>query len=45
MKQIEVLNDLKNRGVEEVQIFSVDSLTRLKEAIQATYPNAKFKYA
>jgi len=36
-----VLNDLKNRGVEEALIFSVDGLTGLKEAIQATFPNAE----
>lgn len=36
-----VLNDLKNRGVEEVLIFSVDGLTGLKEAIQASYPKAE----
>ena len=36
-----VINDLKNRSVEEVLIFSVDGLTGLKEAIQATYPNAE----
>lgn len=35
-----VLNDLKNRGVEEVLIFSVDGLTGLNEAIQASYPKA-----
>jgi len=38
-----VLNDLKNRGVEEVLIFSVDGLTGLKEAIEATYPNAEIQ--
>lgn len=36
-----VLNDLKNRGVEEVLIFSVDGLAGLKEAILATYPKAE----
>jgi transposase-like protein len=35
-----VLNDLKNRGVEEVLIFCVDGLTGIKEAIEAAYPNA-----
>ncbi|SDX90583.1 IS256 family transposase [Tepidimicrobium xylanilyticum] len=38
-----VLNDLKNRGVEDVLIFSVDGLTGLKEAIQAAYPNAEIQ--
>lgn len=32
-----VLNDLKNRGLEDVLIFSVDGLTGLKEAIGAIY--------
>lgn len=36
-----VLNDLKNRGIEDVLIFSVDGLTGLKEAIQAAYPKAE----
>ncbi|MEW8974094.1 MAG: IS256 family transposase [Tissierellaceae bacterium] len=36
-----VLNDLKNRGVQEVLIFSVDGLTGLKEAILATYPKSE----
>ncbi|WP_152978260.1 IS256 family transposase, partial [Caloramator mitchellensis] len=31
-----VLNELKNRGVEDVLIFSVDGLSGIKEAIQAT---------
>lgn len=35
-----VLNDLKNRGLEDVLIFSVDGLTGLKEAIQAIYPHS-----
>ena len=38
-----VLNDLKNRGVEDVLIFSVDGLTGLKDAIQAAYPNAEIQ--
>ena len=38
-----VLNDLKNRGVEDVLIFSVDGLIGLKEAIQAAYPNAEIQ--
>lgn len=36
-----VLNDLKNRGVQEILIFSVDGLTGLKEAIFATYPKSE----
>lgn len=38
-----VLNDLKNRGVEKVLIFSVDGLTGFKEAIGAVYPFAKIQ--
>ena len=35
-----VINDLKNRGVEEVLFFCVDGLPGFKEAIQAVYPSA-----
>ncbi|MEZ0537311.1 IS256 family transposase, partial [Caldicellulosiruptoraceae bacterium PP1] len=35
-----VLNDLRNRGIEEVLLFCVDGLTGIKEAIQAVYPSA-----
>jgi len=38
-----VLNDLKNRGVEKVLIFSVDGLAGFKEAIGAIYPFAKIQ--
>lgn len=36
-----VLNDIKNRGVEDILIFSVDGLTGLSDAIQASYPKAE----
>ena len=36
-----MLNDLKNRGVEEVLFFCVDGLTGFKEAINAVYPVAE----
>lgn len=36
-----MLNDLKNRGVQEVLFFCVDGLIGYKEAIQAVYPQAK----
>jgi transposase-like protein len=36
-----VLNDLKNRGIQDVLIFCVDELTGLKEAINAAYPKAE----
>lgn len=38
-----VLNDLKNRGVEDVLMFCVDGLTGLKEAIEAAYPKAEIQ--
>lgn len=38
-----VLNDLKNRGLEDVLIFCVDGLTGLKEAINASYPKAEIQ--
>lgn len=36
-----ILNDLKNRGVQEVLFFCVDGLTGFKEAIYAAYPNSQ----
>lgn len=36
-----MLNDLKNRGVEDVLFFCVDGLPGFKEAIQAVFPNAE----
>lgn len=36
-----VMNDLKNRGVEDVLLFCVDGLTGLKEAINAAYPQSE----
>lgn len=38
-----VLNELKNRGLEDVLIFSVDGLTGLKEAIETAYPNSEIQ--
>jgi len=38
-----ILNDLKNRGVEDVLMFCVDGLTGIKEAISAAYPNAEIQ--
>lgn len=40
---LSVLNDLKNRGVEDVLIFCVDGLNGFKEAIGATFPFAKIQ--
>ena len=36
-----MLNDLKNRGVQDVLFFCVDGLTGFKEAINSVYPNAE----
>lgn len=38
-----ILNDLKNRGVQDVLLFSVDGLTGLKEAINAAFPKAEMQ--
>jgi putative transposase len=35
------LNELKNRGVEDVLIFTVDNLKGISEAIQAVFPRAE----
>lgn len=36
-----MLNDLKNRGVQDVLFFCVDGLAGFKEAINAVYPHAQ----
>lgn len=36
-----MLNDLKNRGVQDVLFFCVDGLSGFKEAINAVYPKAE----
>jgi transposase-like protein len=38
-----IMNELKNRGVEDVLLFSVDGLTGLKEAIEAAFPKAEIQ--
>lgn len=38
-----VLNDLKNRGVQDVYVFCVDGLTGFREAIGAAYPKAQMQ--
>ena len=38
-----MLNDLKNRGVQDVLFFCVDGLSGLKEAIGAVYPDAQIQ--
>lgn len=40
---LSVLNDLKNRGVQDVLVFCVDGLNGCKEAIGAVYPFAKIQ--
>lgn len=38
-----VMNELKNRGVEEILIFSVDNLSGISEAIQSVFPKAEIQ--
>lgn len=38
-----LLNELKNRGVEDVLIFAIDGLTGFNQAIQAVYPKAEIQ--
>jgi putative transposase len=38
-----VLNELKNRDLEDVLIFSVDNLKGISEAIEAFYPQAQIQ--
>jgi transposase-like protein len=38
-----LLNELKNRGVEDVLIFAIDGLNGFKEAIQTVYPKAEIQ--
>jgi len=40
---LSVLNDLRNRGVQNVLVFCVDGLNGFKEAIGAVYPFAKIQ--
>ncbi len=37
---LKILTDLKNRGIKQVDIFSVDGLPGFKQAILATYPDS-----
>jgi len=39
--RLTLLNELKNRGVEDVLIFAIDGLNGFKEAIEAVYPKAE----
>jgi putative transposase len=38
---LSVLNELKNRGLEDVLIFSVDNLKGISEAIEAVFPQSE----
>jgi putative transposase len=38
---LSVLNELKNRGIGDVLVFSVDNLEGISEAIRAVYPRAE----
>ena len=38
---LSVLNELKNRGVEDILIFTVDNLKGISEAIEAVFPRAE----
>lgn len=38
-----VLNELKNRGVDDIMILCADGLTGIKEAIQQAFPKAEYQ--
>lgn len=38
-----LLNNLKNRGVEDILIICADGLSGIKEAIQTAYPNTEYQ--
>ncbi|MCT7585983.1 transposase [Aliarcobacter butzleri] len=38
-----LLNELKNRGVEDVLIFAIDGLNGFNQAIEAVYPKAEIQ--
>ena len=40
---LSVLNNLKNRGVEDVMVICADGLTGIKEAIGAAFPKAEYQ--
>lgn len=40
---LSVLNELKNRGVEDVLIFAVDNLSGISEAIEAAFPKSEIQ--
>lgn len=40
---LNVLNDLKNRGIQSVYVFCVDGLTGFREAISSVYPKSQIQ--
>ena len=40
---LSILNEIKNRGVDDVLIFSIDGLNGFNEAIKAVYPKAEIQ--
>jgi len=40
---LSILNEIKNRGVEDVLMFSIDGLNGFSEAIKAVYPKAEIQ--
>jgi len=40
---LSVLNELKNRGVQDILILCADGLTGIKEAIEAAYPKTEYQ--
>lgn len=40
---LDVLNELKNRGVKDVAIFSIDGVTGLEEAIESVFPESEIQ--
>lgn len=41
--QLSVLNELKNRGVQDIMIICADGLTGIKEAIGTAFPNSEYQ--
>ena len=40
---VNTINELKNRGVEDILIFAIDGLNGFNQAIQAVYPKAEIQ--
>ncbi len=40
---LSVLNELKNRGVQDILILCADGLAGIKEAIEAAYPKTEYQ--